>query len=41
MAGQPVGACGGQERVAPDSWTETFVAAKLEIDNWHRAGTPF
>ena len=28
-------------RVAPDSSTETFVAAKLSIDNWRWAGVPF
>jgi glucose-6-phosphate 1-dehydrogenase len=27
--------------VAPDSTTETFVAAKLYVDNWRWAGTPF
>jgi glucose-6-phosphate 1-dehydrogenase len=27
--------------VAPDSRTETFVAAKLYVDNWRWAGTPF
>jgi len=27
--------------VAPDSQTETFVAAKLTIDNWRWAGVPF
>jgi glucose-6-phosphate 1-dehydrogenase len=27
--------------VAPDSTTETFVALKLEVDNWRWAGTPF
>jgi glucose-6-phosphate 1-dehydrogenase len=27
--------------VAPDSQTETFVAAKVEIDNWRWAGVPF
>ena len=30
-----------EERVAPDSSTETFVAAKLSIDNWRWAGVPF
>lgn len=28
------------EGVAPDSTTETFVAAKVEIDNWRWAGVP-
>jgi len=27
--------------VAPDSWTETYVAAKLMVDNWRWAGVPF
>ena len=27
--------------VAPDSTTETFVAAKLYVDNWRWADTPF
>ncbi len=27
--------------IAPDSTTETFVAAKLAVDNWRWAGTPF
>ena len=39
--GQPVAGYRGEEKVAPDSWTETFVVAKLEIDNWRWAGTPF
>ncbi|PWU18166.1 MAG: glucose-6-phosphate dehydrogenase [Candidatus Rokuibacteriota bacterium] len=30
-----------EERVAPDSVTETFVAAKLLVDNWRWADTPF
>jgi glucose-6-phosphate 1-dehydrogenase len=30
-----------EEGVDPDSTTETFVAAKLRIDNWRWAGTPF
>jgi len=29
------------EGVAPDSTTETFVALRLEIDNWRWAGVPF
>ena len=28
-------------KVAPDSSTETYVAAKLQIDNWRWAGVPF
>ncbi|HEY0581480.1 MAG TPA: glucose-6-phosphate dehydrogenase, partial [Chloroflexota bacterium] len=39
--GRPVSSYRGEEKVAPDSWTETFVVAKLEIDNWRWAGTPF
>ena len=30
-----------EEGVAPDSVTETFVAAKLYVDNWRWAGAPF
>ncbi len=30
-----------EEGVPPDSNTPTFIAAKLEIDNWRWAGTPF
>jgi glucose-6-phosphate 1-dehydrogenase len=30
-----------EEGVAPDSMTETFVAAKLFVDNWRWADTPF
>jgi glucose-6-phosphate 1-dehydrogenase len=30
-----------EERVAPDSATETFVAMKLLIDSWRWAGVPF
>jgi glucose-6-phosphate 1-dehydrogenase len=30
-----------EEGVAPDSLTETFVAAKLFVDNWRWADTPF
>jgi glucose-6-phosphate 1-dehydrogenase len=30
-----------EESVAPDSTTETFVAAKLFVDNWRWADTPF
>ncbi|HEU5402485.1 MAG TPA: glucose-6-phosphate dehydrogenase [Terriglobales bacterium] len=31
----------GEEGVNPDSRTETFVALKLNIDNWRWAGVPF
>ena len=30
-----------EEGVAPDSETETFVAARLEVENWRWADTPF
>ena len=30
-----------EEGVAPDSDTETFIALKVEIDNWRWAGVPF
>jgi glucose-6-phosphate 1-dehydrogenase len=30
-----------EEGIDPESATETFVAAKLRIDNWRWAGTPF
>ncbi len=30
-----------EPRVAPDSLTETFVALRLEVDNWRWAGVPF
>jgi glucose-6-phosphate 1-dehydrogenase len=30
-----------EQGVPPDSMTETFVALKVEIDNWRWAGTPF
>jgi glucose-6-phosphate 1-dehydrogenase len=30
-----------EERVTPDSNTETFVAARLLVNNWRWAGTPF
>ena len=31
----------GEDGVAPDSPTETYVAAKLYVDNWRWADTPF
>src|SRR4029079_16896331 len=31
----------GEEKVAPNSWTESFVVLKLHIDHWRWAGTPF
>jgi glucose-6-phosphate 1-dehydrogenase len=39
--GRPVPGYRQEERVAPDSNTETFVALKLLIDNWRWAGVPF
>jgi glucose-6-phosphate 1-dehydrogenase len=30
-----------EKNIAPDSSTETFVAARLSIDNWRWAGVPF
>jgi glucose-6-phosphate 1-dehydrogenase len=30
-----------EQGVAPDSTTETFLAARVEIDNWRWAGVPF
>jgi glucose-6-phosphate 1-dehydrogenase len=38
---QPVSSYRGEEKVAPDSWTETFVVMRIQIDNWRWAGTPF
>ncbi len=31
----------GEERIPPDSHTETFVAMKVHVDNWRWAGVPF
>jgi glucose-6-phosphate 1-dehydrogenase len=39
--GNAVSSYRGEEKVAPDSWTETFVVMRLQIDNWRWAGTPF
>jgi glucose-6-phosphate 1-dehydrogenase len=39
--GIPVASYRGEEKVAPDTWTETFVVMRLQIDNWRWAGTPF
>jgi glucose-6-phosphate 1-dehydrogenase len=41
LDGQRVSSYRGEEKVAPDSFTETYVVAKLQIDNWRWAGTPF
>jgi glucose-6-phosphate 1-dehydrogenase len=39
--GQPVAGYRSEPDVAHDSNTETFVALKLQIDNWRWAGVPF
>ncbi|MBL8849401.1 MAG: glucose-6-phosphate dehydrogenase, partial [Planctomycetaceae bacterium] len=39
--GQRVKAYVDEDRVAPDSRTETFVAMEVMIDNWRWAGVPF
>src|ERR671930_703575 len=41
VEGQEVPAYREEEGVAPDSVTETYVAAKLYVDNWRWADTPF
>jgi glucose-6-phosphate 1-dehydrogenase len=41
IEGDPVAGYREEDRVAADSQTETFVAAKLRVDNWRWAGTPF
>ncbi|MGI8470462.1 MAG: glucose-6-phosphate dehydrogenase [Pyrinomonadaceae bacterium] len=40
IGGKPVIAYRAEEKVAPDSKTETFVALKFQIDNWRWAGVP-
>jgi glucose-6-phosphate 1-dehydrogenase len=39
--GQPVKGYREEDRVDPNSSTETFAAIKLEIENWRWAGVPF
>jgi glucose-6-phosphate 1-dehydrogenase len=39
--GEEVMAYRSEERVAPDSATETFAAVKLLVDNWRWQGVPF
>jgi glucose-6-phosphate 1-dehydrogenase len=39
--GEAVPAYRAEERVAPDSHTETFAAVKLLVDNWRWQGVPF
>jgi glucose-6-phosphate 1-dehydrogenase len=41
MAGEHVPAYRSEPGVPPDSRTETFVAVKLQVDNWRWAGVPF
>ncbi len=41
VEGEEVQAYREEHGVAPDSMTETFVAAKLYVDNWRWADTPF
>ena len=41
IEGEEVPAYREEKGVAPDSMTETFVAAKLYVDNWRWADTPF
>jgi glucose-6-phosphate 1-dehydrogenase len=38
--GKTLSAYRTEEKVAPDSKTETFVAMKIQIDNWRWAGVP-
>jgi len=39
--GEEVAAYRGEQGVEPESLRETFVAMKVDIDNWRWAGTPF
>jgi glucose-6-phosphate 1-dehydrogenase len=41
VEGEEVAAYRDEQGVAPDSMTETYVAAKLYVDNWRWADTPF
>ena len=41
IAGERVPGYREEEGVDPGSTTETFVAVKVEVDNWRWAGTPF
>ncbi|MFL5336828.1 MAG: glucose-6-phosphate dehydrogenase, partial [Geminicoccaceae bacterium] len=41
VAGHPVSAYRAERNVSPDSVTETYVAVKLQVDNWRWAGVPF
>jgi glucose-6-phosphate 1-dehydrogenase len=39
--GQPVAGYRQEDRVSPQSGTETYAAVKLEVENWRWAGIPF
>jgi glucose-6-phosphate 1-dehydrogenase len=41
VSGEEVPGYREEKGIADDSITETFVAARLEVDNWRWAGTPF
>jgi glucose-6-phosphate 1-dehydrogenase len=41
VEGEPVPGYREEEAVATDSTTDTFVAARLQVDNWRWADTPF
>jgi glucose-6-phosphate 1-dehydrogenase len=41
VAGQPVKGYREEDRVNPNSTTETYAALKLNIENWRWAGVPF
>ncbi len=41
IAGKPVPAYRAEPNVAPDSSTPTFVAMRVDIDNWRWSGVPF
>ncbi|MDH3396735.1 MAG: glucose-6-phosphate dehydrogenase [Acidimicrobiia bacterium] len=41
MDGEQVPGYHGEEGVPPDSTTETFVALRLDVDNWRWQGIPF
>jgi len=41
VAGEHVAGYRDEERVNPESGTETFAAIRLEIENWRWAGVPF
>lgn len=40
-SGRPLRGYREEDRVRPDSRTETFAALRLEVDNWRFAGVPF